>query len=199
MKLEGGATLFGLAPLRAFAAAAAAAALAASASIFAALRAALLFIFGAMLGAATLLGRLLSSGFGGAGTGALSPVPFVLDFVADEVDGFGRIAVTEEARGTAYLEGVPEACEAGRTIAAKDGLGATDEPEDARDREAALTADPDRTKQRMHKIFNRLTDSITVVLTRSRWSSLLLFLFLLLLLSPQRRTLIQPGSHSRRF
>lgn len=98
LKLEGG-PLF---PFGAAFRAAAAAAAAFSASFFAARNAALLFVFGAMLGAPMLLGR----GFGLAGV-ARRPVevgPGPVE-VAVPLDG-GRTPITEEARlPTAYLDG----------------------------------------------------------------------------------------------
>lgn len=107
MKLEGGP----LVPFGAALRAAAAAAAAFSASFFAARNAALLFVFGAMVGAPILLGR----GFGLAGIARVlvdtGPVE-----VAVPLDG-GRTPITEEARlPTAYLDGgaFTEACEEGR-------------------------------------------------------------------------------------
>jgi len=97
LKLEGG-PLF---PFGAAFLAAAAAAAAFSASFFAARNAALLFVFGVMVGAPMLLGR----GFGLAGIARVE-VDVAMGFVevAMPLDR-GRTAITEEARfPTAYLD-----------------------------------------------------------------------------------------------
>lgn len=98
LKLEGGPLL----PFGAAFRAAAAAAAAFSASFFAARNAALLFVFGVMVGAPMLLGR----GFGLAGIAGVE-VEVTTGFieVAVPLDGV-RTAITEEARfPTAYLDG----------------------------------------------------------------------------------------------
>jgi len=108
LKLDGGTLRTGLR-------AAAAAAAAASASCFAARRAALLFVLGGIFGAAILLGR----GLGLAIAGVLVVFSCDLEIAENSVkDDVGRIAATEAGRLIAYREGVAatDAWDAGRDM-----------------------------------------------------------------------------------
>lgn len=87
-----------------------------SASCLAARRAALRFVRGAIVGAATLLGR--GRGLIGSLSEAIALSPVALEREAEALGacGVGLMAATDDARGTAWREGVTEidACEAGR-------------------------------------------------------------------------------------
>lgn len=134
--------------------AAAAAAAAASASCFAARRAALLFVFGGIFGAAMLLGRGLGLGLVAA---AVVAVAFSADWVVTAElslaveDDAGRMAATEAARLTAYREGVAtDAWDAGRGLGSRGGL--RESFEFVRERKGILGATGARTGTR--ELFN---------------------------------------------